>query len=130
MAIHRIHKSTREWQNGRMTAPKRKLAARVGLVLLIAVPFVAVGFRVAPWVARAYAAEVHSTRGVVKSFGPDRKFVNIAHEKIDGYMMAMTMSFEPRTATQLDGIQVGDTLVFSFTETEDGRRLLNSVKKQ
>jgi len=108
----------------------RKVATRLGISLLVAVGFAAVGLRMAPDIARAYAAETHSTRGVVKSFGPDRKFVNIAHEKIDGYMMAMTMSFEPRTPNQLDSLAVGDRVTFSFTETEDGRRLLNSIKKE
>ena len=83
-----------------------------------------------PSVARACGAETYAARGVVKSFGPERKFVNIAHEKIDGYMAAMTMSFEPRTADQLAGLNSGDKVSFSFTATDDGRRLLNSVKKE
>jgi Cu/Ag efflux protein CusF len=72
------------------------------LVLVLGVAFalsgVAVAVQVAPSIAQACGSNTYSTRGVVKSFGPDRKFVNIAHEKIAGYMEAMTMSFEPRTA--------------------------------
>jgi Cu(I)/Ag(I) efflux system protein CusF len=79
--------------------------------------------------AEACSEDTYTTRGVVKSFGPDRKYVNIAHEKIDGYMMAMTMSFEPRTPSQLAGLAPGDRVSFSFTATADGRRLLNFVKK-
>lgn len=109
---------------------RNKLLRRMGVALLVAIPFVAVGIRMAPSIARAYAAESHSTRGVIKSFGPDRKYVNIAHEKIDGYMMAMTMSFEPRVPNQLEGLQVGDRVAFSFTETDDGRRLINTLRKE
>jgi Cu/Ag efflux protein CusF len=104
------------------------LALALGVVF--ALSGVAVAVQVAPSVAQACGSDTYSTRGVVKSFGPDRKFVNIAHEKIAGYMEAMTMSFEPRTAEQLAGLSAGDKVSFSFTETADGRRLLNSVKKE
>ena len=80
--------------------------------------------------AHACGSETYSARGVVKSFGPSQSFVNIAHEEIAGYMAAMTMSFEPRTADQLAGLNSGDKVSFSFTATDDGRRLLNSVKKK
>lgn len=100
------------------------------LGLAFALSVIAVAVQFAPAVALACGSGTYSTRGVVKSFGPDRKFVNIAHEKIAGYMEAMTMSFEPRTADQLAGLSAGDKVTFSFTETDDGRRLLNSVKKE
>jgi Cu/Ag efflux protein CusF len=41
--------------------------------------------------------------------------VSSAHEKIDGYMEAMTMSFEPRRADQLAAVSVGDKVSFSDT---------------
>ncbi len=72
----------------------------------------------------------YDARGVVKSFGPSRNFVNIAHEDIPGYMKAMTMSFEPRTTHQLDRIAVGDHVSFRFTETDDGRRMIDTITKQ
>lgn len=81
-------------------------------------------------VAHACDAETHSTRGIVKSFGVDRKYVNIAHETIPGYMEAMTMSFEPRAADQLSSLAVGDRVAFTFTATEDGRRILQSINKE
>lgn len=99
-------------------------------VLAFAASVVTVVIQFAPAVARACGSDTYATRGVVKSFGPDRKFVNIAHERIAGYMEAMTMSFEPRTADQLAGLSAGDKVSFSFTATDDGRRLLNSVKKE
>jgi Cu/Ag efflux protein CusF len=72
----------------------------------------------------------YSTRGVVKSFGPKRAYVSIAHEKIPGYMEAMTMSFEPRAPSQLDGIDVGAHVAFAFTDTGDGHRLLDRIAKE
>jgi Cu/Ag efflux protein CusF len=80
--------------------------------------------------AEACVTNTYRTRGVVRSFGPNRAYVSIAHEKIDGYMEAMTMSFEPRRANQLAAVSVGDKVSFSFTETEDGRRLLNFITKE
>jgi Cu(I)/Ag(I) efflux system periplasmic protein CusF len=76
------------------------------------------------------AKNTYQTRGVVKSFGPDKKFVNIAHETIPGYMAAMTMSFEPGTPTQLDGIAAGDKVSFSFSSSDDGKRVITAIKKE
>ena len=80
--------------------------------------------------ARASSSDPrYRTRGVVKSFGPDRAYVNIAHEKIDGYMAAMTMSFEPRTSNQLADVKPGDTVAFTFVATQDGRRVIVELQK-
>lgn len=80
-------------------------------------------------VAEARGNDTYDARGVVKSFGPDKKYVVIAHEKIAGYMEAMTMSFEPRTPAQLDGLQSGDRVTFTFVATEDGHRILQSIQR-
>ena len=85
---------------------------------------------VSPEEARACGTETYNTRGVIKSFGPERRYVNIAHEKIEGYMAAMTMSFEPRSSEQLLALHEGDTVTFSFTVTEDGKRYLNAIRKE
>lgn len=77
--------------------------------------------------AHPCATETYRTRGVVKGFTADRKLVNVAHEKIDGYMMAMTMTFEPRTREQVASLKVGDRIQFTFTVTDDGHRLLDNV---
>ena len=70
----------------------------------------------------------HRTRGVVKSFGKERRYVNIAHEEIPGYMAAMTMSFEPRRPEQLEGLAPGDRVALSFTD-EGVRRLIDTIEK-
>ena len=74
--------------------------------------------------------KTYTTKGTIKNFGPDKKFVSIAHENIPNYMAAMTMSFEPMTPTRLDGLQAGDKVEFSFFEdAASGKRLISSIKK-
>jgi Cu(I)/Ag(I) efflux system protein CusF len=74
--------------------------------------------------------KTYRATGTIKAFGPARAYVNIAHEEIPGYMGAMTMSFWPQRAEQLDGLAAGDHVEFEFTETEDARRLLASIRKR
>lgn len=74
-------------------------------------------------------AKTYATRGAIKSFGPDKRFVNIAHEAIPGYMAAMTMSFEPKTASQLDGVAAGDKVAFSFSD-DGGHRVITTITKE
>ena len=81
-------------------------------------------------IAAALAGGGHDAKGVVKAFGPNRVFVNIAHDEIPGYMMAMTMTFEPKRAEQLAGLAVDDAVAFRFTETDDGKRILDSIAKK
>ena len=71
----------------------------------------------------------HAT-GTIKSFGPGRAYVNIAHEEIPGYMAAMTMSFWPQRVEQLDGLAVNDRVEFEFRETDDARRVLSGIRKR
>lgn len=71
----------------------------------------------------------YSVRGVVKAFGPERRTVSIAHEDIPGFMMAMTMSFVPRTPTQLAGLAVGDRVMLTFTAEGDGQLSIDSIRK-
>lgn len=81
-------------------------------------------------VRAAYAADAqYTTHGVVKSFGKDRKYVNIRHDDIPGYMMSMTMSFQPRSPSQLDGLAEGDKVKLTFTDAGD-KRWLDSIAKE
>lgn len=73
-------------------------------------------------------SKVYSTKGTIKNFGPEKKYVSIAHENIPGYMSAMTMSFEPQAPTQLDGLNAGDKVEFSF-KADGGKHLLTAIKK-
>lgn len=80
--------------------------------------------------ARHADPRTYRATGTVRSFGPGRAYVNIAHDEIPGYMGAMVMSFWPQRVEQLDGLAVGDRVEFQFTETEDARRLLASIRKR
>ncbi len=68
--------------------------------------------------------------GIIKSFGPARSYVNIAHEDIPGYMPAMTMAFEPERPGQLDGLSERDRVAFDFVETADARRVLTRIDRR
>ncbi|MBL8943333.1 MAG: copper-binding protein [Myxococcales bacterium] len=56
--------------------------------------------------------------------------MSIAHEAIPGYMGAMTMSFEPKNTEQLARFAIGDRVSFTFTDTDDGRRVIESITKR
>ena len=75
------------------------------------------------------AAETYKTKGKVESFGKDRKYVNIAHEDIPGYMIAVTMSFDPRAPAQLEGLKEGDKVKVTFT-VEGHKRWIDSIAKE
>ncbi len=71
----------------------------------------------------------HHATGVVRSFGPQRAYVNIAHDDIPGYMSAMTMSFEPASPEQIASLAEKDKVVFDFREDTEGRRILIRIEK-
>lgn len=56
--------------------------------------------------------------GVVKELKPDGKTVVIQHEKIPGYMEAMTMSFEVKDSGELKSVKAGDGVAFRMLVTE------------
>lgn len=97
--------------------------ATVGATALLLAPSWPLG------VPSAHAAEHYSGRGVVRAIAEDRSSVTIAHEAIPGFMPAMTMSFEARSADQLAGLHAGDRVTFSFTVTGDARRLIDSIRR-
>lgn len=107
-----------------------KRVGRRPLVLATLVATLALG--AGALVARRAHADTKSydTRGVIKSFGPERSFVRITHEAIPGYMAAMTMPFEPKTPAQLAGLAVGDRVRFTFVETDDGRLVIRTIAKE
>lgn len=78
--------------------------------------------------ARA-AGERYTTRGTIKSFGKGRAYVNIAHEKIAGFMDAMTMAFKPQRPDQLAGLAVGDAVTFTFVVTAEGDHVIERIAR-
>lgn len=70
----------------------------------------------------------HAT-GAVRTFGPSREWVAIAHDDIPEYMSAMTMSFHPQVPSLFDGLAAGDRIAFDFYESEDARRILTHIER-
>ncbi|MGA3121679.1 MAG: copper-binding protein [Polyangiaceae bacterium] len=106
----------------------RAAAALVSGALLFGMSIV--GFAAGPPDAPQADPKRYRATGVIRSFGPDRTYVNIAHDEIPGYMSAMTMSFWPARKEQLDALVVGDRVAFEFTEAEDARRILATIGKR
>jgi protein SCO1/2 len=52
--------------------------------------------------------------GIVREMAPDRKTVTVQHDKVPGYMPAMTMPFNVRDPQELDGIEVGADITFKL----------------
>ena len=70
----------------------------------------------------------YQVKGVIKEITPDRKQAQIEHEKIPGYMEAMTMMFDVRDPEELKGLQPNDQVTFRMVVTEkDG--WIEQVKK-
>jgi protein SCO1/2 len=61
----------------------------------------------------------YAVRGVIQQIPPDHRHVTIKHEKIPGYMAAMTMDFSVRDTNALDGFASGDEVSFTLVVTED-----------
>jgi protein SCO1/2 len=58
-------------------------------------------------------------RGVVQALPPDLRHARIKHEKIPGYMAAMTMDFSVKDTNALAGLAPGDEITFTLVVTED-----------
>lgn len=61
----------------------------------------------------------YPVRGVVQSVAADRQSAVIQHEKISGYMAAMTMELPVKNTNELSGISPGDQITFTMVVTED-----------
>ena len=72
----------------------------------------------APPVATA-TNQTYSVSGVVEAIPPDHRHATIKHEKIPGYMAAMTMDFSVRDTNALNGIAPGDEIAFTLVVTAD-----------
>jgi protein SCO1/2 len=67
----------------------------------------------------AATSQTYSVRGVVQALPPDLRHATIKHEKIPGYMSAMTMDFSVRDTNVLAGLAPGDEITFTLVVTED-----------
>jgi protein SCO1 len=63
--------------------------------------------------------QVFQVRGTVEEVLPDGDKVRLAHERIPGYMEAMTMVFDVKRTNELAGISAGDIVSFRMVVTSD-----------
>jgi protein SCO1 len=61
---------------------------------------------------------VFQVKGTVLEVSPAEKSVRIRHEKIPGYMDAMTMPFDVKDTNELTGLEPGDSVSFRMLVTE------------
>ncbi len=91
-----------------------------GVLAVVAFAFLAISHSLscathAPMTAAATGA-THKGLGVVVVVNVEKSRVKINHEKIEGFMEAMTMWFDVKDASLLTGIAPGDKVEFTITE--------------
>ena len=78
---------------------------------------------------KAEAPEIHSAKGRIVEMGDGGKVLVIKHDAFsDGFMEAMTMSFELREVKLAEGLKAGDLVEFSLQRVENGYPIV-SIKK-
>jgi len=65
------------------------------------------------------AAKAYDVRGIIQALAPDGHTATIKHEKIPGYMAAMTMDFSVRNTNELAGLAPNDEITFKLMVTEN-----------
>jgi protein SCO1/2 len=65
------------------------------------------------------ANQTYSVRGIVQQIAPDHRHATIQHEKIPGYMAAMTMDFSVRDPDALNALSPGDEITFNLVVSAD-----------
>jgi protein SCO1/2 len=71
-----------------------------------------------PAAAPSTKLQTFQVKGLVLEVKPEEKMVKIKHEKVPGYMDAMTMPFEVRDTNELAGLEAGDPVSFRLLVTE------------
>lgn len=70
----------------------------------------------------------YPVRGTVVLVQPERKTVRVAHEEIVGFMEAMTMEFDVRSADEIAALQPGDIIAGTLHVSETRTELSGIVK--
>ncbi|HTI98771.1 MAG TPA: SCO family protein [Dongiaceae bacterium] len=105
-----------------MNVPFLKLRAGAGIALIAAL---AAAFNapaadeVPPPDRDAAAVRTFAGTGVVQEVGSNEQTIVIRHEAISNYMVAMTMPFQVKAATELAGVLRGDKITFQLHVTAD-----------
>jgi Cu(I)/Ag(I) efflux system protein CusF len=73
--------------------------------------------------------ETHTSVGVIRGIGPGGKTVVLEHQAFpDGFMGAMTMTFELEDPAMAAGLKAGDTVQFTLKHEDDAYPVV-SLKK-
>lgn len=78
----------------------------------------------------AQSGREYAARGVVRAIDPSSLSITIAHENVEGYMPAMTMPFTLTSASQVQGLSVGDAIDFRFRAESGGRHVIVSIRRR
>jgi Cu/Ag efflux protein CusF len=70
----------------------------------------------------------YELKGKVVKLDKAQKRLEVAHEKIEGLMDAMTMPFAVKDDAAFDKLQVGDPITATLIYTNDNRYWLEAVK--
>jgi protein SCO1/2 len=91
------------------------------LILLCGLSLAVAGCKPAVSTPPAAAAtnQTYSVRGVIQQIPPDHRHATIKHEKIPGYMAAMTMDFSVRDTNALAGFAPGNEITFTLVVSGD-----------
>lgn len=100
------------------------------LVLMLVAPIATTGCDIHHSGSKTQASgATHQGTGVVVEIDKEKGKVKINHEKIDGYMDAMTMWFFVKDKALLDGLAANDRIDFTITE-EQSSDLITAIKKK
>ncbi|HEX7069293.1 MAG TPA: copper-binding protein [Rhodothermales bacterium] len=69
------------------------------------------------------AETAYEVRGVLQSATADSTYLTIAHERIPGYMDAMTMTFRVADTARIPSLMAGDSLQFTLVSGPSGDRI-------
>jgi len=62
----------------------------------------------------ANVAERYTVTGRIRSITPDRDFIMVRHDAIEGFMDAMTMPFAVQDTSVISGVAAGDSVQFEI----------------
>jgi len=65
------------------------------------------------------SVKTYDVRGIIQQLSPDLRKATIKHEKIPGYMAAMTMDFTVKNTNELAGLAPNDEITFKLAVTEN-----------
>lgn len=82
-------------------------------VFLLGLLIMLIGLGAGAWLYLG-AGQTYSTEGRIAGFGDEPSTVFIEHERIPGYMPAMTMPFSVADTAQLSGFELGDPVRFEL----------------